>query len=430
MSRNTTGRGILRLALVAAAAAASIGAQAADNTQINNAIDKGLLFLHDTQDQASGSWTGWGGYPLAHTGAAAFGMLSQQSRWGSAPAGVDYAADVQKAMNYLLANASITAVSTRNDGVKICPGGAASCSAVWWPQGGEDSYTTGLVSSAVGLYAQGKLNQVATTSGNLAGMTWGEIAQAIVNTWSASQSTTNQGNRQGGWRYGLNAGYDSDSSTTQWGSISLTYMSALGAQVPAEVKTDLAKFLRAVQTAGNGSACYQPGVGPCDHADTGGLLLGMAYLGFGKGDPTVAGALAYVNNTWTEPANGVWYGNIGHPYATWAVYKGLETQVGLNDTSTITNLYDPGCDSAGAAPTSGVCNWWQDYNNYIVATQDGNGGWAGYSYWGATLATSFYLPILGGTMIPVQPGVPEPATLALIGLALAGAAAFRRRRGA
>jgi PEP-CTERM motif len=61
-----------------------------------------------------------------------------------------------------------------------------------------------------------------------------------------------------------------------------------------------------------------------------------------------------------------------------------------------------------------------------VWDQNANGGWSGYDYWTGNLATAFYLPILGGTEIPVP--VPEPATLAVLALGLLGVAGLRRRK--
>ena len=120
----------------------------------------------------------------------------------------------------------------------------------------DSSYTTGLIAPAIALYAKNNPGAVATTTGPLANMTWKDIAQGITNTWAASQSTANQGVLIGGWRYGLNDGYDSDMSTTQWGIISLIYDQTLGAITPGITKTDLAKWLNFAQDHTTGAGCY------------------------------------------------------------------------------------------------------------------------------------------------------------------------------
>jgi hypothetical protein len=399
------------------------GALAASQSEINQAIADGLAYLSGTQT-ATGYWA-YSGYEPAATGASAFAMLSQQSQWGTNTTA--YQDNVDKAMSYLLTAASSVqkiTVTTRSDGQPICPGGG-SCNAVFWVGGGESTYTTGLIATAIGLYAQSKQGVVATNTGPLAGMTWGQIAQAIVNGWSASQSVWSV--YTGGWRYGLGGGgSDADMSTTQWGVLSLTYMKALGATVPTIVNTDLAKFLAWTQNTATGAGCYQSASsGICDHADTGGLLLSLNYLGKGVGDPAVDKAIAFLKNNWTQNANNTWYGNFGHPYAMWADYKGLELTIGLDDTTTITTLKDADCTSIYGSPVT--CNWWQDYNEYLVSTQNANGSWTGSGYWTGTLATAFYLPILGGTEIPDNNDTPEPSTVALVGLALAALARSRQR---
>jgi hypothetical protein len=89
--------------------------------------------------------------------------------------------------------------------------------------------------------------------------------------------------------------------------------------------------------------CYQgPGSGLCDHADTGGLLVGLGLIGKPVSDGAVQKALSFVNSNWRDAGSG-WYGNFGHPYAMWSIYKGLETNIGLTDTATITNLRPGDC---------------------------------------------------------------------------------------
>jgi len=231
----------------------------------------------------------------------------------------------------------------------------------------------------------------------LANMTWKEIAQGITNMFAASQSTSINGDRWGGWRYYLPGNGDSDMSTTQWAVIAMTYDQVLGATTPTIVKDDLKNhWLPAVQ-AGDGSGCYMLGYF-CDNSDTGGLLLSLNFVGTPATAPAVQAALSFFNSSWLNFASDYWYGNFGHPYAMWAQYKALETTIGLTDTSTITNLFDSTC--GGNSPST--CNWYQDYNQWLVTNQNTDGSWTGYGPWYGVLATSFNLPILGGSQIPTN----------------------------
>ncbi|MCX7240942.1 MAG: hypothetical protein NTU86_10950 [Burkholderiales bacterium] len=399
-------------------------AMAATQAEINNAIDKGLTYLEGTQ--AAGGYWNYGGYEQATTGAAVFAMLSQRSQWGANTAA--YQAEVDKGINYLLQSASLmngapNGISTRNDGVNICPGGAGSCTGVYWYGAGEATYTTGQVAMAIAEYAKATPNAVATATGPLAGMTWKQIAQGVINSYAASQSTAVNGNKDGGWRYYIPGNGDSDMSTTQWAVLASIYGQSLGATTPAAVVNSLKNWLTAVQAA-DGGACYQPGVGPCDQADTGGMLMALDFVGKTTADTPVQKALTYLNNNWTQGANGTWYGNFNQPYSMWAQYKGLELNIGLGNTSAITNLLDSTC--GGDSPTT--CNWWQDYNEWLVNTQSGDGSWGGYAYWYGPLATAYFLPILGGAEIPIPNPDPEPETLVLLATGLFLLARSRQRK--
>ncbi|MBS0360617.1 MAG: hypothetical protein JSR98_04500, partial [Proteobacteria bacterium] len=159
--------------------------QAATEQQKVAAIENGLSWLYSSQ-QAGGYWN-YGGYEQAATAAAVGAFVSQQNLWGAnAPA---YQAAVNNGMNYLLSTASVAPVTTRLDGLSACPGGAASCTGVYWYGAGEATYTTGIVASAIGQYAASNPTAVATNTGPLAGMTYRDIAQGITNEFTAGQTT-------------------------------------------------------------------------------------------------------------------------------------------------------------------------------------------------------------------------------------------------
>jgi hypothetical protein len=85
----------------------------------------------------------------------------------------------------------------------------------------------------------------------------------------------------------------------------------------------------------------------------------------------------------------------------WAAYKGLEVTIGVDaDQSVISNLHaDPGdIDN----PNHGW-NWWEDYCEYLVNTQNALGYWVGYApYWQGPLATAWYINILSAVEIPTD----------------------------
>jgi WD40 repeat protein len=401
-------------AIVLVCAALTPMARAATEAEKLAAIQNGLAYLYKTQ-QAGGYWS-LSGSEQAATGAAAFAFLSQQDKWGGNAA--LYQTAVDNAIAYLVNTADTIDVSTRNDGANICPGGVASCTGVYWYGNADSTHTTGLVAPAIAAYGVTVgANAVAAISGPLAGMTWGQIAQGITNAFAASQSTSGNGNRDGGWCHFIPGNGDSDSSSTQWAVTSFLYDETLGAVTPQLVKDELKVWLGNLQDA-SGAVCYQPGTEPCNHANTGGWLLAMKFVGYDLANSQLQAALAFLNRHWQSTATNVWYGNFGRPYAMWAVYKGLETNIGLNDTTHIINLLTdcgatttelPG-DPSGSAP----CTWSEDYNHWLVKNQKVDGRSGGYSYWTDPLASAFYVNILGAIQIANEPpksGAPGRALL-------------------
>jgi len=395
-------------ALLACAAWAPM-ARATTEAEKSAAIQKGLAYLHGTQ-QAAGNWNA-SGYEQAATGAATLAFLSQQDKWASDAA--RYQATVNRAITYLVSSAHVIDVTTRNDGVNICPSGSVSCKAIYWNDSADSAYTTGSVSPAIALYGiRAGANVVATTSGPLAGLTWGEIAQGITNGLAVSQNTKTNGNRDGGW-HDFSGDGDADSSSTEAVVMALLYDEALGAVTPQATKNELKVWLGNIQSV-SGGVCFQPGTEPCDHANTGGWLLAMRFVGHDLADWQLQAALAFLNAQWQATANNLWYGNFGHPYAMWSVFAGLEATVGLNDVTHIANpVTDCGASTnelPGNPAGSASCTWWEDYNEWLVKNQKVDGSWSGYSNWTDPISTAFYVSILGATQIPSLPQNPTPAS--------------------
>ncbi len=443
-------------------------ASAASEAEKATAIQAGLAHLYAIQN-ANGSWAS--GYYDANTGAAVFAFISQKTFWPADTAGscvpatatpptctsTAYKAAVDKGIQYLLGDGLTTPVSINGAGVNICPGGSGTCTAVYWAGQGEPTYSSGFVSSAIigyaTLFGGGASATVPNVSGSvLNGKTWGFIAQGIVNAFAAGQVTPTQSSGYaGGWHYNIFNNSDADMSTTQWGVISTGYAESLGAVAPNVVRTYLKNGFLPYTQAASGAGCYYPGT-YCDQSNTGGWLTSMAFVGSANNTAT-QNAMAWLSAHWNVNNSSTWLGLFHDAYAMWAVYKGLESNIGLQDNSHIagaslrTNCAGGAngvAATAGKLPGSGVCNWYEDMNEYLVRAQDADGSWTtdgSGTNWPDPLNTSLFVNILGATPLPASittggsttpTPIPTPAlstvALAALGLLLFGYAAKTLRK--
>jgi hypothetical protein len=394
---------------------------AATEAEKQAAIDAGLAWLA-TQQAGDGRWDI--GDDNEDAGATAAALLAFAEE-GSTLSGGTYQAEVTAGLNYLMGRATTYGIGMQPAGdpdvdgdglgVKFVPGGNHS----------RDIYVTGLALTAIST-AAAPGDTVA--NGALAGQTYGAVIQDTVDYLAYGQNEDPGGyyaNARGGWRYYANSASSqgSDNSTSQWPVVGLLYAQAAGATIPDFVDDELAIWADYIQNADGGSDY------PVEHnwgsnvSRTGTLLLQQNFVGLGTGDADVVAALNYLNGQWLTTENSTWNGNFGHPYGMWAAYKGLEVTIGLDDTTTITNLHgDP-----GDVELAHGWNWWEDYCEWIVNTQYAAGNWAGYtSYWDSPLTTAWYINILAATEIPRIP-VPGAFLLGSIGLAFACRKLQRRK---
>jgi hypothetical protein len=264
------------------------------------------------------------------------------------------------------------------------------------------------------------LDKDVTVPGFAAPITYRELLQRATDTFIWGQSWS--GAAQGGWRY--YPGYNqSDNSTAQWPVVAMAFTKGLaGSVVPQSTRDALKIWIDYIQNDTNGGSGYTDPSGgsgiPITPSKTGGLLVEMDFAGGGGNE---AKALEFLNTNWQTTANG-WLGNFDHPYAMWSIYKGLESTIGLDDTTVITNLHP----NPGGLDPDQTWNWWEDYCHSIVNSRNASGYWPGYWYWDPILATAWNINILNATAVPPPPA-PVPGSVVLLGSGLLGLVAIRRK---
>jgi len=397
-------------------------AMAATEEAKDLAIADGLAWLASTQtvSGAEGYWPYSEDGTLAATASAALAFV-EEGHWPGK--GTIYDDVVTRALTYVFNRATVDArfgveyagyeryaEDYNNDGIYD----DGNDEGIYFEPGasGRRVYTSGIVAPVV--YALGESlgtnTVVGMGSAAISGKTYAQAMQDIADWFSWAQVEPDRGNYRGGWRYDANYS-SSDNSTAQWGALPLLYAQAWGLGVSPYVYDELERWINYIQNANGGSGYNSPG-SYVNVSKTGGLLLELAAIGASVGDSRVVDAVAFINSRWNTGPSGTWYGNLNHPYAMWAVYKGLQVygywvpfSCGPVDIFVGEGIpAAPGgftiCFDADPA-TSAAGDWYSHYCDYLVGIQNGDGSWNGYaSYWTGALATGWYINILRATRIP------------------------------
>ena len=369
-----------------------------NKAEVNVAIDNGLWWLHKQQirgtygDGANYGYWDNSSYDVAATGAAVEAFELQGHLPKGTPFDISedpYVETVQRGLNYLFNH-----MVERNIGqdATYCPLGNPDVNgngkgiACFSGDIGREMYESGIVLMTMG--STRAPDRVATT-GPVAGRTYLQITQDMVDFMAWGQSDPNSGNYEGGWRY--NANYsESDNSVSQWPVIGMESaernFGAFGLSVPTFVRPELLQWLTWSQ-CGNGGFGYTDPCGWANTAKTGAGAAMLSWAGVPTTDARFQNALSFLDAHWNDSAST--YTNLGDYYTMYAIMKGMR-------------IPDPD------VPFIGTRDWYALYARYIVDQQNAYGGeyvvdhsWLSSNV-GERLATAW--AVLTLTLTVVTPG--------------------------
>jgi hypothetical protein len=231
------------------------------------------------------------------------------------------------------------------------------------------------------------LGRTAPATSPQAGRTYADIARDMMDYLSYCQA--DGGVARGSWDYGCNTAR-SDQSVSGWVGFGLGFAVAApptgcGFAIPQFVKDELAIYAAANQAA-NGCAFYTNG-GPWNNVlKQGHLLQIQAFVGQDSSSPAVQSAVACLcNNYDTANQDPGWSGGAftASYQATYTAAKGL-----LAFGDDLKFICEPEKD------------WCADFDNEIVAEQNGDGSWSGCTWGGSVLCTSWALLTLERAVPP------------------------------
>jgi hypothetical protein len=357
--------------------------QAATQTEIDQAIQDGLAWLAANQ-YPDGHF--YGSYALADTAAAVLAFENE----GHFPGGGNtYSTEVEKGLDWLFTRAFKQSINPQTAGDPDTNGNGLG---IYFNYSGRPTYETGMVMQAI--VASNTPTRLVNT-GPCTGMTYAQVVTDTVDYFAWAQ--TDGGTGIGGWAYGPvnNNSTHGDNSISQWPVLGLVAAEQWGINAPQFVKDKLQLWVTYIQNANGASGYSHPG-NYLNIAKTGGLLVEFYYLGDDQFTARAQKAINYINSRWNVGPSGTWYGNRGHPYAMFSVFKGLE----LMGVTTIPNA--PGNTETPAG------DWWGDYSEYLVNTQLSLGNWNGYGYWYHSMAVGWYIVILQATVFPISVDIVVP----------------------
>jgi len=358
----TTKIGVLFLALMVGMAGIVTPTMAATEDEIQNSIDKGVVWLLGQQN-VDGSWGS--SDQVARTGFALVKLEDRSREKGFEPldpTGPYYDA-ISTGLDYLMTQKNNEDI-TGDPSDKNSNGNAISFNSGGWHQ----TYHTGIALMAI------------ANSGDYA-----TDVQDMVDWFIKYQ------NPDGGWRYTGDNQNPSDNSNVGYAALGLGYAEQYGADI-GDIKTGLSSYVDYIQNDvdgdldDGGSGYTGPNDGWVNILKTGNLIFEAGLVGDTAESQRVKDAADYIVRHWNDNnADPGWRPH--HYQAMYAAMKGLESlQI----------------EKIGSAPE---IDWYAEFSTVIVATQNVDGSWPN-DYWGDSMLSTVWalLTLEKVTIVQSAPG--------------------------
>jgi hypothetical protein len=368
---------------------------AATPADINEAVSNGIVWLV-LQQQGDGSWYDPVNHePVACTGFAVTKLADRAFELAMEPnSNIDpqlgpfdpnyiYKYAVESGLNFIFQNCSIVDIYNQTAGN---PDTDSDSNGVRFGDDYRTIYSTGICMMAIASTRAPDM-EVNCPNSPVHGWTYKELLSDTVDFMAFAQ-TDYPNTGRGGWRY-RGQDPDADNSNTGYAVLGLAYAESrpygFNCVVPQFVKDELKIYIDFIQCDIDGSSGYEQ---PCDWPNilkNGNLILEMIFAGISVGDPNLGWALDYIERTWNDSSNDPgWgnpaYGGTPHYQATFCAMRGLEY-------ARIDTIVVDGNER----------DWYADFADAIVDTQQGNGSWPNDPWGGTILATEWALLTLERT---------------------------------
>jgi hypothetical protein len=217
-------RAILALPLLGALLQVAAAQAPPRDTPMDQAIDKALAFLQNTQDKTNGSWHSGRTSNAAITSLAVMAFLSA----GHVPGEGKYGETIEKGVRWVL--------KQQKDNGLIAS------------EGGHEMYHHGISTLMLAEVA-------GMTDGKLAQEVREKLVKAVAVILKAQRVN---GTERGGWRYTIAHVGGSDISVTGWQVMALRAAKNLGCDVPPEAIDKAVDYIKRCQDKNTGGFCYMP----------------------------------------------------------------------------------------------------------------------------------------------------------------------------